>query len=94
MAALSQTPSESEAVRSRRTPGPGARILIGMLAGVALGAVMGERVAVLQPVGDLFINLLVLAAVPLVFFNLLAGLTALADVRTLGVSPARRLGIT
>ena len=84
MAALSQTPSESEAARSRRTPGPGVRILIGMLAGVVLGAIMGERVTVLQPVGDLFINLLVLAAVPLVFFNLLAGLTALADVRTLG----------
>ena len=92
MAALSQTPSESEAARSRRTPGPGARILIGMLAGVALGAVMGERVAALQPVGDLFINLLVLAAVPLVFFNLLAGLTALADVRTLGRLAGKTVG--
>ncbi len=89
---MSQSPSESEAVRSRRTPGPGARILIGMLAGVALGAVMGERVAVLQPVGDLFINLLVLAAVPLVFFNLLAGLTALADVRTLGRLAGKTVG--
>ena len=68
------------------------RILIGMLVGVALGAVMGERVAVLQPVGDLFINLLVLAAVPLVFFNLLAGLTALADVRTLGRLAGKTVG--
>ena len=92
MAALSQTPSESEAARSRRTPGPGARILIGMLVGVALGAMMGERVAALQPVGDLFINLLVLAAVPLVFFNLLAGLTALADVRTLGRLAGKTVG--
>jgi len=63
-----------------------------MLAGVALGALMGERVTVLQPVGDLFINLLVLAAVPLVFFNLLAGLTALADVRTLGRLAGKTLG--
>ena len=63
-----------------------------MLVGVALGAVMGERVAVLQPVGDLFINLLVLAAVPLVFFNLLAGLTALADVRTLGRLAGKTIG--
>ena len=68
------------------------RILIGMLVGVALGAVMGERVTVLQPVGDLFINLLVLAAVPLVFFNLLAGLTALADVRTLGRLASKTVG--
>ena len=77
---------------SGRTPGPGTRILIGMLAGVVLGAVMGEGVAVLQPVGDLFINLLVLTAVPLVFFNLLAGLTALADTRTLGRLAGKTLG--
>ena len=77
---------------SNRRTGPGTRILIGMLVGVALGAAMGERVTVLQPVGDLFINLLVLAAVPLVFFNLLAGLTALADVRTLGRLAGKTVG--
>ncbi len=72
--------------------GPGTRILIGMAAGVVLGAIMGERVVALQPVGDLFINLLILAAVPLVFFNLLAGLTALADTRTLGRLAGKTLG--
>lgn len=75
-----------------RKPGPGTRIMLGMLAGIVLGAIMGERVAVVQPVGDLFINLLVLAAVPLVFFNLLAGLTALADVRTLGRLAGKTVG--
>ncbi len=77
---------------SGRTPGPGTRILIGMAAGVVLGAIMGEGVVALQPVGDLFINLLVLTAVPLVFFNLLAGLTALADTRTLGRLAGKTLG--
>ena len=72
--------------------GPGGRILIGMLAGVALGAILGERVAAIQPLGDLFIALLVLAAVPLVFFNLLAGLTSLADTRTLGRLAGKTLG--
>ncbi|WP_419933643.1 dicarboxylate/amino acid:cation symporter [Candidatus Palauibacter sp.] len=72
--------------------GPGGRILIGMLAGVALGAVLGERVAAIQPLGDLFITLLVLAAAPLVFFNLLAGLTSLADTRTLGRLAGKTLG--
>jgi Na+/H+-dicarboxylate symporter len=62
----------------------GTQILIGMVLGSFLGAVLGERVTVIQPVGDLFIRLLVLAAIPLVFFNLLAGLTALSDVRTFG----------
>ena len=55
-----------------------------MVAGSLLGLVLGERAEVVQPLGDLFIRLLVLAAVPLVFFNLLAGLTALSDVRTFG----------
>ena len=64
--------------------GLGTQIFIGMLVGSVLGAVLGERVTVIQPVGDLFIRLLVLAAIPLVFFNLLAGLTALSDVRTFG----------
>lgn len=72
--------------------GPGGRILIGMLAGVVLGAVLGERSAAIQPLGDLFITLLILAAAPLVFFNLLAGLTSLADLRTLGRLAGKTVG--
>lgn len=64
--------------------GLGTRILIGMVVGAALGGVLGERVTVIEPIGSLFIRLLILAAIPLVFFNLLAGLTALTDVRTFG----------
>jgi Na+/H+-dicarboxylate symporter len=64
--------------------GLGTQILIGMVVGAALGAFLGEQVEVIQPIGDLFIRVLVLAAVPLVFFNLLAGLTALSDVRIFG----------
>ena len=82
----------AESGSANRRTGPGTRILIGMLAGVVLGALMGERVVVLQPVGDLFINLLILAAVPLVFFNLLAGLTALGDTRTLGRLAGKTVG--
>lgn len=65
-------------------PGLGAQILIGMIVGSLAGGIAGEAIDVVQPVGDLFIRLLVLAAIPLVFFNLLAGLTALSDVRTFG----------
>ncbi len=55
-----------------------------MVAGSGIGAVWGEGAVALEPLGDLFIRLLILVAIPLVFFNLLAGLTALADVRTFG----------
>lgn len=63
-----------------------------MVAGSALGALLGDRADLLHPLGDLFIRLLVLAAVPLVFFNLLAGLTALSDVRTFGRLAGKTMG--
>jgi len=64
--------------------GLGARILLGMGAGAALGGLLGERVATLEPIGEVFIRLLMMVAVPLVAFNLLAGLTTLTDVRAFG----------
>jgi Na+/H+-dicarboxylate symporter len=74
---------------ARKRVGPGTLILLGMLAGVAIGAATGERAAAVEPIGALFIRLLMLAAIPLVFFNLLAGLTALTDARTFGRLSAR-----
>lgn len=67
-----------------RRAGLGVQILLGMVIGGVLGAALGQRIGFLQPVGDLFIRLLMLAAIPLVFFNLLAGLTTLTDLRTFG----------
>jgi hypothetical protein len=64
--------------------GIGTQILLGMVAGAVLGAFFGEGIVWVEPVGDLFIRLLMLAAIPLVFFNLLAGLTSLTDLRTFG----------
>ena len=67
-----------------RRLGLGSRILIWMVIGVAAGLAFGQRAVVVQPVGDLFIRLLVMAAIPLVFFNLLAGLTSLTDLTAVG----------
>lgn len=64
--------------------GLGARILLGMVVGAALGAVLGDGVGWVEPVGTVFIRLLMMAAVPLVFCNLLAGVTSLTDLRVLG----------
>jgi Na+/H+-dicarboxylate symporter len=66
----------------------GVRILIWMVVGGILGGIFGERAMVVAPLGQLFIKLLMMTAVPLVFFNLIAGLTSLTDVRALG-----RLGL-
>jgi len=62
----------------------GVKILIYLAVGIILGIVFGEKASVVQPLGDLFIRLLLMAAIPLVFFNLLAGLTGLEDIRALG----------
>ncbi len=78
-----------------RQPGPsilrryrdlslGTRILVWMVLGIAAGAAVGPPAVAVQPIGDLFIRLLLMAAIPLVFFNLLAGITSLKDVTSLG----------
>ncbi len=70
--------------RSYRGLSLGLKILIFMGLGIAAGVTFGERALVVQPLGDLFIRLLMMAAIPLVFFNLLAGLSSLTDLGTLG----------
>ncbi len=62
-----------------------------MVIGGAAGLVLRDRVSLIEPVGTLFIQLLILAAVPLVFFNLLAGLTGLSDATELGRLSIRTL---
>jgi proton glutamate symport protein len=62
----------------------GAKTLAFMVLGVIAGLLVGERARLVQPLGDLFIRLLMMVAIPLVFFNLLAGLTSLTDLRALG----------
>lgn len=66
----------------------GLKILIWMVFGVIAGVVFGEQATIVAPIGDLFIRLLIMAAVPLVFFNLIAGITSLANISVLG-----RLGV-
>ena len=62
----------------------GTWILVSMVVGGGVGAVLGDQAQVLQPIGDLFIRLLILAAIPLVFFNLLAGIAGLSDLAVVG----------
>ncbi len=74
----------SSAFQRYRESSLGVKILLFMGIGLAAGLVFGERAQAAQPLGDLFIRLLVMAAIPLIFFNLLAGLTSLDDIRVLG----------
>lgn len=62
----------------------GTRIMIFMAIGTLAGVVFGEKAILVKPLGDLFIRLLMMAAIPLVFFNLLKGLTGLKSIKSLG----------
>lgn len=70
----------------------GVKILIGMGVGAIIGAVLGEQALILTPIGDLFIRLLLMAAIPLVFFNLAAGIASLPGVGVLGRYGSRTIG--
>ena len=70
----------------------GVKILLFMVLGIALGIVAGEKAQVVQPVGDLFIRLLMMAVLPLVFFNLLAGVTSQSNPRALGTVGGKIIG--
>jgi Na+/H+-dicarboxylate symporter len=44
------------------------KLLIGISIGTILGLILGEKVEVLKPLGDIFLNLLFTAVIPLIFF--------------------------
>lgn len=60
----------------RRLPSLGNLMLFGMGVGVVAGIVLGETATRAAFLGDIFIRLLTLVAVPLVFFNLIAALAS------------------
>ncbi|VUX56037.1 conserved membrane protein of unknown function [uncultured Woeseiaceae bacterium] len=78
------TPGKTDLYSRYRGLSLGVKILIWMGIGIGVGIVFGEDAEVVQPIGDLFIRLLFMSAIPLVFFNLIAGITSLADFTTLG----------
>jgi dicarboxylate/amino acid:cation (Na+ or H+) symporter, DAACS family len=82
------------------------RILIGLAVGIGAGvtvnaAISGEHPAVTftinnitEPIGALFLRLLLMIVVPLVFSSLVVGVAGIGDVRRLGRVGAKTLGYT
>ncbi len=59
-------------------------LLASVAAGGALGFALGPRATLLDPLGDLFLNLLFMAVVPLVFFGIAAAVAQAGSARRLG----------
>jgi DAACS family dicarboxylate/amino acid:cation (Na+ or H+) symporter len=82
------------------------RILVGLVAGAALGGVARALLGpdaipltwlvnqITEPIGQLFLRLLLLLVVPLVFSSLVAGVAGIGDVRMLGRVGLKSFGYT
>ena len=57
-----------------------ASIIIGAIAGI----VFGEKVTVLAPFGDLFLNLLLVIIVPLIFLTITTSIAKISQPKRLG----------
>ena len=60
------------------------RILIGIVAGIAVGLTLPEQTAYLKPVGDLFVRLLKMLIAPLILSAIVTGVVSLGDLAKLG----------
>jgi Na+/H+-dicarboxylate symporter len=59
------------------------QIFICILIGIGLGFILGEKVSIIKPIGDIFIRLLKMLIVPLTFFTLINGITKMENLRSL-----------
>ena len=60
------------------------KILIGFAIGAVVGLIIGPSIAVVKPLGDLFIRLIKMLIVPLVFCSLVVGASSIGDLKKLG----------
>ena len=65
------------------------RVALGLVAGVVVGAVLGPRAAVLEPLGTLFIRLIRMVIVPLIASTLVVAIAGLSGRGALGRLGAR-----
>lgn len=59
-------------------------LLGGILAGSILGLVFGKEVEIIKPLGDIFLNLLFTAIIPLIFFTIASSIASLEKSEKLG----------
>jgi hypothetical protein len=59
--------------------------------GILAGALLGETASVFKPLGDIFINAIMMLIVPLVFSTLVVGITSMRDPQKMGRIGARTI---
>lgn len=69
------------------------KILAGLALGILAGALLGENASIFKPLGDIFINAIMMLIVPLVFSTLIVGITSMRDPQKMGRIGARTIGL-
>ncbi|MDN5299916.1 MAG: hypothetical protein PWP51_2469 [Clostridiales bacterium] len=59
-------------------------LLIGIIVGCIVGGIMGEKAQMFKPFGQIFLNLMFTAVVPLVFFSLSSSIAKMSNLTRLG----------
>src|SRR4030042_643919 len=59
-------------------------LIISIIIGAFLGIIYKKDAAVLKPLGDIFLNLLFTAIIPLVFFSISSAVAGMTNIRRLG----------
>ena len=59
-------------------------LLTGILTGALIGYVMGEKATILEPLGDIFINLMFTIVVPMVFISITNAVGSMLNMKRLG----------
>ncbi len=62
----------------------GVQVVIAMIAGTAVGALMGEQASMFTPLGSIFINLIKMLVIPLVAVALISGAAGLGNSHSAG----------
>lgn len=87
---MSQKITKSTIIESYK---PMIRLLIGIIIGCILGLVLKEKAKVLKPFGQIFLNLMFTAVVPLVFFSLSSSIAKMSNMKRLGNILKNTIGI-
>jgi Na+/H+-dicarboxylate symporter len=69
------------------------QVLIGLALGIAIGYVWPSFGAALKPFGDGFVKLVKMMIAPIVFCTIVAGITSLADVKEIGRTLLKSMGL-
>jgi Na+/H+-dicarboxylate symporter len=60
------------------------KIFIGLVIGIAIGLIFGQKATLIEPIGTIFLRLITLVVVPLVFVSLLLGTAGVGDIKKVG----------